>query len=161
MRPANWKRARPRDLRHAFRLCVEYAREVKRLKVDTIAELMGESVDNLYKWMHSGRMPAILIPAFEHACGTDFATRYLASSNHRLVIDIPHGRKCDATEVAELNALFADCVVNLSKYFNGKAHLEDTIDSIDAALRALAWHQENVGKHFEPELALFDKDVDK
>lgn len=156
MRPANWKRARPRDLRHAFELCIEHAREVHRRKVPEIAELMGETTSNLYKWMATSRMPSILIPAFEHACGCDFVTRYLASSNHRLVIDIPTGSKCDATEIADLNALFAECVGNLAKFFDGKASLEETSDSIDRSMRALGWHQENVSKHLVPELALFN-----
>ncbi len=161
MRPVNWKRARPRDLHHAFELSIEYARVVNRRKVPELAELMGETSSTLYKWTSNCRMPAVLIPVFENACGCDFVSRYLASTRHRLVIDIPRGRKCDASEISSLNIIFANCVSLLAKFFNGKASIEDTSDALDQGMRALAWHQQNVDKHLDPELALFDKDVDQ
>lgn len=161
MRPSTWKRARPRDLRHAFALCVEYARVSHRRKVPEIAHLMGETESNLYKWMSTGRMPASLIAPFEQACSCDFVSRFLASSGNRMVIDIPRGRKCDAGEIAGLNILFGNCVTALSKFFNGVGSREETSDAIDAASRALAWHQENVDKHLSPELALNDTEVEE
>lgn len=162
MTAAKWKKARPRDLVHAFELSTEYALAANRRKVPEIAEKMGETTSNLYKWMSTGRMPAILIPAFEHACGCDFVSRYLASSNHRLVIDIPRGRKADASDINDLQESFTDCVGVLVRFFKKKAGAEETVDSIVAAMRKLAWHQENVNKQLSPELALFaDTEVEE
>lgn len=161
MRPANWTRARPHSLPQAFQLCVEYAREVNRKKMPELAELIGKNQASLYKWIADGNMPANLILPFENACGCDYVTRYLGSTRNRMVIDIPRGRKCDATEVAELNVLFADCVAKLAKFFKGQARIEETSDAIDASMRALAWHQQNVDLHMDPTGALFDTEVEQ
>lgn len=161
MRPANWKRVRPRSLAHAFELCTEYALVKHRRKVPEIAEKMGETASNLYKWMSGCRMPAVLIPAFEHACGIDFVSTYLASTNHRLVIDIPSGRKATAAEIAKLQTSFGVCVALLCQFFAGKTSAEQTRDAIDDSMRQLAWHQVNVDKQLNPELALFDTDVEQ
>lgn len=161
MRPVIWKRAQPRSLQQAMRMCIEHARVAKRRKMPELAELIGKSEASLYKWTAEATLPSNLIRPFEHACGCDYITRYLGSSDGRMVIDIPRGRKCDAGEVAELNGLFARCVSALSAFFDGKESIENTSDAIDDSMRALAWHQQNVSKHLEPELALFDKEVDR
>lgn len=161
MKSANWKKVRPTSVCNAMRLCKDYALAVHRRKVDTIAELMGETADNLYKWMANGRMPAILIPAFEHACGVDYLSRYLASTNHRIVIDIPRGRAPTETEVSDLQEASAECVRHLVRFYKGKALAEEVLDAIAHALRHLAWHQANVQKQTSPELPLFDTDVEQ
>ena len=47
----------------------------------------------LYKWISNARMPAVCIRSYETACGIDYATRWLAASANRLLIDIPTGGK--------------------------------------------------------------------
>lgn len=154
----DWKKVRPRSLTHAFEVSVAHALAVHRRTVPAIAELMGETTSNLYKWMATGRMPAILIPAFEHACGCDFVTRYLASSNGRLVIDIPRGKKADAGSLARLQTSFGECIALLSRFYDQKAGGEETRAGLDDTMRQLAYHDRNVAKHVAPELHLFTEE---
>ena len=88
----NWKQARANSLTHALRLCKEYAQDRHNLGVERIADRMGQSHDNLYKWLATGRMPAILVPAYELACGCHFVSDWLAASAGRLVVPMPTGR---------------------------------------------------------------------
>ena len=65
-----WKRYQPATLREALQGCKQYAQEARHLSVERIAERMGlEDHWSLYKWVANGRMPAVLVPAYEHACG--------------------------------------------------------------------------------------------
>jgi hypothetical protein len=153
----NWKRLRPTSLRHAMELCLEHAREKHRRSVDRVADLMG--LGNkwaLYKWMESGRMPAILIRPFEHACGIDYCTQYLAYSAHKLLIDIPAGRAVTELEIADLQASLTDAARALMSYHAGKRDAEATLAALTHAMSGLAWHRANVAQTSEPELALFE-----
>ena len=87
-RRAYWKRLRPTSLRHALEACKEHAREVHNLSVERIAERMALA-DHwvLYKWIESGRMPAVCIPAYQQACGINLVTRWLASAERLLLVE--------------------------------------------------------------------------
>lgn len=67
MTHAPLKRQRANSLLHALRLCKEWAQAKRHLSVERIADRMGTTHDSLYKWLATGRMPAILIPAYEQA----------------------------------------------------------------------------------------------
>ncbi len=139
-------------------LCLEYAREKQNLSVDNVADLMGLPAKwTLYKWLESGRMPAILIRPFEHACGAEFMTQYLAGSAHKLVVDIPSGRKAKPAEVNELQGSFAEAVGLLIKFYEGGAQVDDTLAALEHVVGGLAWHRENVSKVEAPELGLFEE----
>jgi hypothetical protein len=156
MTKRNWKKQHPRDIRHAMKLCLEHAQEVHRRSADRVAELMGlKSVWTLYKWMESGRIPGVVIPAFEHACGIDFVTQYLAGAAHKLLLSIPSGSAGGEAGVADLNESFAAAIGLLSKFYRNAATAEDTLAALDHAMRATAWHRVNVAKQEAPELALF------
>jgi hypothetical protein len=156
MTPAALKKAMPRSLEHAYELSIAYALVVHHRKVPEIASMMGVKTARLYKWLSKLSMPAIAILAFEHACGgCHFVTNYLASSDNRLVIEIPRGRKASASEIAGLQTSFGKCITLLSEFFDGKGAAEETSEGIRTTMRQLAWHQVNVDKQIEPELALF------
>lgn len=153
-RQTNWSRYQPRDLKDAFRACKDCARDKKRYSVERISELMGVTPDSLYKWMADGRMPAAMIPAFEHVTGVHFVTEYLAAGSGRIVIKIPAGHPQDAEALAGLQSLLADAVADLIRCYAGKASVEQTVQELTATLQSLAWHRENVGKLERPELEL-------
>src|SRR5690625_2649327 len=162
MSPKRWKRARARSLRHGIELCVEYARDQRNYSVDRIAELMGlASKWTLYKYMESGRMPATLIPPFEHACGAHFVTDYLGNSAGRITSQAPRGRKCQTHEVADLQLSFGRAVNELAKFYDGHSNENETLDALAQALRECAWHEQNVTKTAAPELALFGEEGEK
>lgn len=148
----NWKTIQPQSLTHALRLCKDFAIERKRLSVERIADLMGLTHDSLYKWLSTGRMPAVLIPAYEHACGVQFVTRWLAVSSGKLIIDIPTGKQATAEEIQSLQLNINRSVTQLLQFYAGEAEVEDTLASIQVALEDLASHRANVLIHQAPEL---------
>ena len=141
----NWKRVTPNSLRDALRLCKDHALEKKSLSVERIADL-------LYKWLSNGRMPAMLIPSYEHICGIDFVTRWLAASAGRLLISVPTGRKASATDMQALQEVLNTAVGQLLQFYAGKTEAPDTLAAIQQAMEGLAWHRGNVEKHLTPEL---------
>ena len=151
----NWRDIRPRNLRDSFRLCKDHAKERKNLSVERIADLIGISDDLLYKWLSNGQMKASLIPSFENACGIHFVTEYLAAGAGRIVINIPLGRRADELALAELQALCAEAVAKLIRFYHDDlGDAEDTREYLTNALQGLAWHRENVDKLDMPELDL-------
>lgn len=150
----NWKCLQPSSLRDAFRLCKDHGIEVKRLSVERLADLMGITVDALYKYMGDARMPANLIPAFETFCGADFVSRHLAVSSGKLVIDAPIGRACDANDVQALQEALNVTVGKLLAFHAGKAEAEEVIATTTDAMAKLAWHRENAANFAQPGLDL-------
>lgn len=155
MAKVNWNRVRPNSLSHAMELCIEYGRQKKNLSVDRIADRMGLANKwTLYKWMENGRMPAILIPTFEHACGVNYMTTYLATAAHKLLIDIPCGKRPTDMDIISLNANFNDAVSLLSRFYKGDAQIDQTINALTHSITEIAYHRENISKDQMPELDL-------
>lgn len=149
----NWKTAQPRDLRDAMDLCVEFARVKHNRSVDTVAELMGEvNKWTLYKWMQEASLPLRLVKPFEHACGVDYVSRWLALSGNKLVIDIPLGRKCGPVEIQDLQAASHEAIGVLMKFYSEQGNVEETVAALQTALERMAWHRGNVEKYRQPEL---------
>lgn len=148
----NWKTVQPTGLLHAMRLCKDHAYERKRLSVERIADLMAVTADLLYKWMSNGRMPSVLIPAYEHICGINFVSRWLSMSANQMVIPIPTGKAVTANDVSQLQALLNTAVGHILEFAAGKAEADATLAAIHAGMAGLAWHHEAIKKHAEPEL---------
>lgn len=146
-----WKRRQPNSLRDALRLCKDYAQAEKRLSVERIADLMAITADLLYKWLANGRMPVALVPAYEHICGIDYVTRWLAAHAGRLLIDIPTGRAATAAEMQALQEALNTATGQLLQFYAGRAEAADALAAIQQAMEGLAWHRGNVQKHAQPE----------
>lgn len=155
MAKKNWKRVYPHSLRHAMEQCVEYAKQTKNLSVDRIADLMGEeSHFTLYKWLDSGRMPAIKIRPFEHACGINFVTQYLAHSDGKLLITIPTGKKAAHEDLAALSLAMHETAAQLIRFYNGEAEPAEVIGQVTGLMEDLGFHRGNIEKDKQPELEL-------
>lgn len=155
MTKRNWKRAYPHSLRHALELCVEFAKDKKNLSVERIADLMGEeSHYTLYKWLESGRMPALKIRPFEHCCGIDFVTQYLAHSNNKLLVAMPTGKQATHIEVTTLNMAMQETGLILMQFYSGDATAETTIGAITGLMEDLGYARGNIVKGQQPELEL-------
>lgn len=149
----NWKRLRATSLRHALELCKDHAREKHNRSVERIAEEMGIADHwTVYKWLQTGRIPAILIRPFETACGIDFVTRWLAASSGRMLVDIPSGRPLKDADMVELHSSFAQALAFLTDFYAGKAKPDETVEALSAHLENVAWHRANVAQHSTPEL---------
>lgn len=155
MSSRNWKKAQASSLPHAMELCLEFARARHNRSVDQVADLMGlPSKWRLYKWVEGADMPARHLRGFEHACGCDFVTRYLAHSAHRLLIDIPTGRHVEAADLHALQEMTNDALGALIAFAAGNVAAEEAIASITRAMEGLAWHRRNAEKFTQPELEL-------
>jgi hypothetical protein len=149
----NWKRVNATSLSNALELCIEFAREKHNRSVATLAELIG--LDNkftLYKWIATGKLPAISIRPFEHACGCDFVTRYLAHSATKLLIDIPVGQVAGVEDLQRLTGSCNVAVGKLIEFYRGEITPEEVAATITIAMEDLAWHRVNVAKGPAPEL---------
>lgn len=134
---------------------LEAAKERHNLGVERIAERMGLANHwIIYKWIEAGRIPAVLIPAFEHACGINLISRWLASAGGKLLVDIPAGRTCDAQEMHDLQAVLNTTTGALIAFYQGLADVDSTQAAIQAGLTSLAWHRANVQQHAHPQLEL-------
>tara|TARA_R110002050_G_scaffold269917_1_gene412453 strand:- start:63812 stop:64300 length:489 start_codon:yes stop_codon:yes gene_type:complete len=154
---AAWKKLQATSLKEAFRLDKEYAREIKRLTVPAIAELMGASEDSLYKWLSNASMPTNLVPSYEHICGIDFITQYLAIRSHKLLIDIPTGRQAAEIGLAEFQQLSADTTSLLVKHYQNGGEIDQTVEALTKLMAGAAFHRANIKT--QPELE-FDGDVE-
>ena len=151
---APWKRQRANSLVHALRLCKESAQVKRHLSVERIADRMGATHDSLYKWLATGRMPAILIPAFELACGCHYVSEWLAASADRLVVDMPTGRKAEGTDLLDMNSSCAAALQLLTTFYAAPqaADPEATLAALRLHLEQVAYHHHNVAQYATPEL---------
>lgn len=155
----NWKRAIPTSLRHSMELCLEYGREKRNLSVDRIADLMGlTSKWTLYKWLENGRMPANLVRPFEHICGCTYMTTYIATSAHKLLVDIPAGMPVQDGDVLALQGHCNEAVNLLAQFCRGEAEADATVAALTGLMAEIAGHREQVNKAHAPELGLFGED---
>ena len=139
-----WKRLQPSNLRDALRLNKEYARSFSRLTVPAIAELMGESEDTLYKWLSTGRMPVTIVPLYEHICGIDYVTQYLAYRSHKIIIDIPTGKVASEVEISDLQSISAKSMSLLIAHYQTGEDIDRTIEAMTQLLGGVAYHRENI-----------------
>ncbi|MBK6742494.1 MAG: hypothetical protein IPG66_05750 [Hydrogenophilales bacterium] len=115
---------------------------------------LGRTASGRYGWEREGSLPGRKILSFEHACGCDFVTRYLAHASGKLLIDIPIGRMPEGEDIKRLQAVLNDAVGALLGFAHGQMDTDQVGAEINAALEGLAWHRENVIKERQPELEL-------
>jgi hypothetical protein len=152
----SWKNVRPNSLRHAMELCIEHAEQKKNLSKERVSDLMGLSSHWVfYKWLKDGRMPSNLIRPFEHVCGVDFMTQYLAASSHKLLISMPTGHGCGAIEINDLQASFSEAISLLIRFYQSQEKVDETLASLTGLMQDIAFHRENVNRVISPELELF------
>lgn len=155
MATRNWKRFRASNLREAMRACKDFALERKKLSVARIAELMGDvTEDTLYGWLSKGRMPAVLIPTFEHVCGANFVTDWLAASAGRMVIAMPKGHKVSEAELLQINADCTAAMSQLAAFYAdpSKVDTAELMELLQRHLEQVAFQHHNVGQYIAPEL---------
>lgn len=154
MHRRNWKHP-PQSLPEAMQACLDHALNKHRRSLDHVAADMGLSNKwNLYKWVESGRIPAIMIRPFEVACRCEHVTRYLAHASHHLIIDIPTGKLPAASDLPAVQAATHDAMGALIGFASGKASSDEVMAAVTAAMEQLAWHRENAARAAQPELDL-------
>ncbi len=149
----NWRTFNPKTLRDAIEGCKDYALEKHRRSVDQIAELAGEDSQwTVYGWLRDGSIPGRKIKTFQHACGCDFITRWLAHSSGMLLIPVPQGRASGVDDVHRLQEALNGAVRALLGFATGDMDSDQVGGEINSAMEALAWHRENVARSHQPDL---------
>lgn len=154
----NWKRIQPNSQQHAIRLCLDYAEKVRGYSVARVGDFIGKSEWVIYKWLSAGSMPSVMIRPFEFACGTTYVSQYIATSAHKLLVDIPHGKIPEDVDLLSLQTTFNETINLLAKFYRGDAEATETIGALTTILTDLAGHRENVNKNAAPELPLFQEE---
>lgn len=144
----------PVSLRAAFEQDKAHALKRHNRGVERLAELMSVTPAVLYKWLETEAMPANRLAAWEYLTGSDHVVRYLAAREHRVVIDIPTGRRPEAADVHALQADLHAVVGALIGFVAGELDRDATLARLTSGLESLAWHRENVRKANQPELEL-------
>lgn len=153
-----WKHVQPRSLAHAFELCKVHALKKHRLSVERIAELMGQKTSTVYKWIEEARMPADKIRGFEHICGISLVTKYLAASDHKLLIEMPKARPAKDTDLITTQKHIADAMSALSEFYSTHENPDQALSELTKAMTDMASHRARVERSLEPELDLFEQD---
>lgn len=152
--PKNWKHFVPRSTLEAMRACKDYAKERHNLSVERIADRMGVTADQLYKWLSTGGMHAVLVPVYEQVCGASYISDHYAHSHGKLAVAMPTGRDLDDDDMLAMHQSFSGAMTLLANYYAGKADAVTTAAALTAHMEATAWHRLNVAKHDAPELEL-------
>jgi hypothetical protein len=148
----NWKSAKAKSLPEAFWLTKEHGKAKNNLSVARMAELMGlddESI--LYKWIKHATMPINKIASFEHINGANYISVYLASSDNKLLINIPTGKSVSEVDILQMQVSFNDAVAHLIRFAQGKESVEETTAALITSMTDMAFHRENVKKTAAPE----------
>lgn len=150
----NWKHP-PQSIQAALEACLDHARLKHRRTLDHVAADMGLANHwVLYKWVESGRIPAVMIRPFELACHCNLVTTYLAHAAHRLIIDIPTGRLPMTSDLPAVQAATHEAMGALINFATGKAKPEEVMTAVTNAMEQLAFHRENAARAAQPELEL-------
>ncbi|MBN0133847.1 hypothetical protein JTL58_33790, partial [Pseudomonas aeruginosa] len=121
----------------------------ERLATDHLCQ---NNASTLYKWMGNGRLPLTMVLSLEKACGLPLITRYLAAAHGKLLVDIPVGKACNASDLQQLQGVLHNATGALMAFYDGKQTAEQTLDAIRAGLESLAWHHGNVAQAETPQL---------
>ena len=158
MTKRNWKHYRPSSLQEAFKACVDFAQERHQMSVDRIADAMGlPGPWSLYKWVAAATMPVRLIRPFESACRCTFVTQHLGASAHKLMIDMPIGRKATPVDINAVQAACNEAVNALIRFADGQRDQISTVltlGKVTEAIECLARERAEVQGFTQPELKL-------
>ncbi|NRA56267.1 MAG: hypothetical protein HRU23_19160 [Gammaproteobacteria bacterium] len=156
----NWKREVPHSINHALQLCKEHGSVQKNLSVERIGDRMATSVDTLYKWLGSGKMPVNQLINYESltTCNTrtgrPFVTEYLAHSQGYLLIKMPNGKNAEHKDILELNICMQQFVTQLLEFQHGTVAADKVLDSVKTLMQDLAFQHKNIEQHQQPQLDL-------
>lgn len=145
----------PSSLSDAVQACLDYAMKRHNRGIKRVAELMGMKLDTLYKKIAEDRISTGELAAFEHACGATYVTEYLCAQAHLLAVEIPSGRRVQATDVIEVQQHFSESMALLIGFFKGESNQDETIESLSSLMGEIGWHRANVERASSPELELF------
>lgn len=135
--------------------CLDQALKNHNRGVKRVAELMGLKLDTLYKKVAEDRITIGELAAFQHACGATDVTEYLCSQAHLHAVEIPHGRRLQATDAMDLQQNFSTAMALLIGFYKGESDQDETVSALTSIMGEIGWHRANVERANSPELELF------
>ena len=109
---------------------------------------------SLYKWIESGRFPAVLLTSYQNVCGINLVTRWMAMHERRLLVDMPVGKAGDEDDMVALATQFSQAVQLLRDFYksSGATDPAPVLAALRSHLESVAHHHFNVSGFSEPEL---------
>lgn len=125
-------------LRVAMRECVAHAKSALYRGVNDIADAMpGASREAVYKWVQTGRIPLVMVPAFEAACGASFVSRALAELSGYLLVKAPVAG-VGQLGLARVNCQVAQGMLDAAVAIVDPTQAQQAVRSISLAIDGLA-----------------------
>ena len=107
----------------------------------TTADVAGvmevSSLDAVYKWTQSARLPLVEIPNFERACGAVFISKQLAAISGHLLIKAPRANGLSTLDFARMHWQVAKAMLATSSVIVDPVEAQEAARSIDVAIEAL------------------------
>lgn len=145
----------PSSLADATQASLDHALKYHNKGTKRVADLMGLKLDTLYKKLSEDRLTIAELASFENACGATYVTEYLCAQMHLLAVEMPHGRKLQATDTMTLQQHFSEAMALLIGFYKGEADRDETLAELTALMGEVGWHRANVERANSPELELF------
>jgi len=87
----------------------------------------------------------------------DYVSRWLVESAGKMVIEVPRGKACGASEIHQFQTDCNTATGLLITFYGELQGLDETLASLQTLLEQTAWHKGNVEKYRQPELP-FDEE---
>ena len=122
----------------AIAACLKHAKIERCLDIQDISKAMGMPTPwVLYKWIEGARIPAVMVPIFEEACGATFLSQCLAEAAGLTVFKAtPQG--ISRMDWAQANLLVAKAMAEAAANLADPDHWREAIQACNQAMSALA-----------------------
>ena len=126
------------EIQAAIQACITHAKQEMYRDIGDIAEAMGVNQWVLYKWVQSGKLPAVHIPAFECACGVTHLSKYLAAAGGLLTIKAPPAAGYTQVDWAQAQWEVAKAMAEAAGAAIDPGKTQQALKAINQAMDALA-----------------------
>ena len=121
----------------AIRDCLNTAKAKFYRDIGDVADTMGVNREVLYKWVQTGRIPAVHIAYFEQACGDAALTRALAAAQRFLLV--PEAAQVPLqVDLATVHCQIASAILAAATAQVDVAQTGQAVRSITQAINSLA-----------------------
>lgn len=126
------------DICGAIDSCIAHAKLELYRDIGDVAEAAGVNKWVLYKWVQTGKVPAVHIPAFERACGVTHLSKCLAGASGQLVIQAPRPDGYSQLDWAKAQWEVAKAMAEAAAAALDPEKNKDALRAVNLAMDALA-----------------------
>ena len=126
------------DIGTAIRDCLSTAKATRYRNINDVAAAMDVSREVLYKWVQTGRIPAVQVPAFEQACADASLTRALAAAQGYLLVPATADSQTPELALATVQSQVAAALLAAATAQVDTAQAGQAVRSITQAIDGLA-----------------------